>query len=305
MRAIIKNMQIFELHFNPKSKEEHIFDSFVYEPENIYEKKLGSLYMAGGLQNILPKDIKFLDNIAGVIKKNYYTLSAQNPEKAFSYCLKKTNEYLDQEIKKNNVGWLGNLSFAVVSLKNLNLICAKTGKIKILLSRNNKIIDIGKNLDLKEIDPYPLKVFLNVISGKLTEDDLILIMTEGIFEFFQQENILTKIVQAEKIDSKKIKEILPEKIKVEGVCFLAKTGLESEKIKKILPVFSQNKKWLSWLKIPKIKIPGIKIPGLLKIKKPSFPKIKFRLADSARKKLILILALIFLLALGFLLFSKP
>ena len=36
-------MQIFELHFNPRQKEEETFDSFVFQPENVYEKKLGSL----------------------------------------------------------------------------------------------------------------------------------------------------------------------------------------------------------------------------------------------------------------------
>ncbi|GAI13815.1 unnamed protein product, partial [marine sediment metagenome] len=46
-------MQVFELHFNPKLKEDQIFDSFVYEPENIYEKNLGSLYVIGELRNAL------------------------------------------------------------------------------------------------------------------------------------------------------------------------------------------------------------------------------------------------------------
>ena len=38
-------MQIFEFHFNPKLKEDKVFDSFVYEPESSYEKKLGNLYI--------------------------------------------------------------------------------------------------------------------------------------------------------------------------------------------------------------------------------------------------------------------
>ena len=62
-------MQIFELHFNPKLKEEQIFDSFVYEPENVYEKRLGSIYMVAELQNALPQNLKFLDELAKVIKK--------------------------------------------------------------------------------------------------------------------------------------------------------------------------------------------------------------------------------------------
>ncbi len=74
-------MQIFELHFNPKLKEDQIFDSFVYEPENTYEKNLGSLYIVGELQNALPQNSKFLDDLAKIIKKNYYTFSIKSPEK--------------------------------------------------------------------------------------------------------------------------------------------------------------------------------------------------------------------------------
>ena len=64
-------MKIFELYFNPKTKEDKIFESFCFNPENIYEKKLGNLYMVGELSNALPQNINFLNNIASVIKKEY------------------------------------------------------------------------------------------------------------------------------------------------------------------------------------------------------------------------------------------
>ena len=49
-------MQIFELHFNPKLNKDQLLDSFVYEPQNIYEKRLGSLYIVGKLQNTFSKN---------------------------------------------------------------------------------------------------------------------------------------------------------------------------------------------------------------------------------------------------------
>jgi len=193
-------MQLFEFHFNPKLKEDYFFDSFVYEPENAYEKKLGSLYLAGDLQNALPFNSKFLDNLAQIIKKNYYNSWGQFPqtgtvpiEKALSESLKKANDFLAEEVKKENVSWLGNLNFAVLSIKDLNLCFTKTGNLKILLIRGGQIIDIGKNLDLQEIEPYPLKIFFNVVSGKLIQNDTILVLTKKIFDFFTQQNILDKI----------------------------------------------------------------------------------------------------------------
>ena len=37
-------MQVFEFHFNPKAKTDSSFDSFCYEPENIYEKKKEAIH---------------------------------------------------------------------------------------------------------------------------------------------------------------------------------------------------------------------------------------------------------------------
>ena len=285
-------MQIFELHFNPKIKEEQIFDSFVYEPENIYEKKLGSLYMVGELQNSLPQNLKFLDNLAQIVKKNYYTLSAQSSEKALSETLKKANEYLGEEVKKDNVNWLGNLNFTVLSIKDFNLTFTKTGDLKILLLRAGQIIDIGKNLDLREMDPYPLKVFVNVVSGRLLENDMILVLTEEIFKFLYQQSVLTKIAQTEEISSKKIKEIFPSDLftkgegkKVSGICFLSVLKSESKLVKKLRPLLFQTK------------LPSLKLPKL-----PKFPRIPSQ--PESRKKIILVIVLISLLVFGFLIFKK-
>jgi len=333
-------MQIFELHFNPRQKEEETFDSFVFQPENVYEKKLGSLYMVGKLQNILPQNLKFLDKLAGVIKKNYYTLSAKSPEKALSNCLKKVNEHLDQEIKKDNVSWLGNLNFTVLALNNANLIFTKTGNLKILLLRTGEITDIGKELDLREIEPYPIKIFLNIASGKLIENDAILVLTKEIFEFFQEQNLLVKLAQLENIDSKKIKEILPphlfekgEGAKVSGICFLVQVKPENKRIR-LLQGLSRQKRRLKFLSkinpikhclavisllaklFKRVKLLLLKPFTFFKKMKGKLPKIiipikksgtvieKFQPKKNAKKKLALILALIALLILGFLIFKE-
>lgn len=306
-------MQIFELHFNPKNKEGKIFDSFVYEPENIYEKRLGSLYMVGMLKNALPQNSNFLDNLARAIKEKYYTLSFKSPEKALSEGLKRANEVLSEEVKKENVSWLGNLNFAVLSLKDFNLTFTKTGNLKILLLREDQIIDMGKNLDLQEIEPYPLKIFFNIVSGKLALNDIILVLTREVFDFFLQENLLSKLSQTDSLDRKKIKEIFPrqlftkgEGLKISGTCFLAvlKEGVGfEEEPKEILfqkerrfsmsealsPLFRPFQKiWHKSLTLIKKPAAIIRKPLLLlklpqpskkkkKIskKKISFPKIKF------------------------------
>jgi len=315
-------MQIFELHFNPRTRDDHFFDSFVYEPENIYEKKLGSLFAVGELKNALPQNSKLLDNLARAIKNEYYTLSLKTPEKAMSEGLKKANDFLAQEIKKENVSWLGNLNFALISLKSFDLIFTKSGNLKIVLIRGGKIIDIGKNLDLQEIEPYPLKIFFNLVSGKLATKDIILVFTKEIYDFFLEQKLLEQISRLEPMSRKKIKELLsisPFSQKngggIFGICFLVvlNQGVAIQKGPKEI-FLKREKKFL----FPKI-FTSFKKP-FQKIRRFSFkkcflkkPKLKMRCSlfssmgritkiPTIKKKLILIFILLFLLLLGFLIF---
>ena len=268
-------MQIFELHFNPKLTEDYLFDSFVYEPENVYEKRIGSLYMVGDLKHTLPSNLDLLEDLSKAINKKHFALSSKNPERALSESLKRANEFLSQEVKNENVSWLGNLNFCVISIKDFNLVFTKTGDLKILLIRNGQIINVGQRLDVEDFDPYPLKIFFNIVSGKLAINDTILILTKDVFSYFQKQNLLSKIAAANPLDSKKIKGLFPSQLftagegaKVSGICFLLIVGEEKSpgKIETIL--FKAHKKlfkissFLSFLRFSKKKKLSAKKKGL-------------------------------------------
>ncbi|KKQ66877.1 MAG: hypothetical protein US88_C0017G0007 [Parcubacteria group bacterium GW2011_GWA2_38_27] len=289
-------MQIFDLRFNPKLKEERSFASFIYEPENIYEKKLGSLYTVGELKNGLPGSHKFLDQINAVIKKNYYKISFKSPEKALKECLKKTNSYLGEELKKDNVQWLGNLNFCALCVKDMGLNFTKTGELKVILIRGGQINDIGKGLDSQEIDPYPLRIFFNVVSGRLADNDIILALTKETFCFFESQNILTKIALCQEITSKKIKEIFPAELfskgegaKISGLCFLiiAKKKPSAGKIHLSNVIFEKTEVLFSLPKIKKISVfiqKIIKTISLWKGEILSFSYNIYKLPDKISKK---------------------
>ena len=276
-------MQVFEFHFNPK-KDSLAFDSFVYEPENIYEKRLGSLYLIGEIKNATPQSSNFLNKLAKEIQKNYYKLASKSPEKALSESLKKANSFLSEEVKNDNVGWLGNLNLAVLSVKKQKLNFTQTGDIKILLIRQKQITDISKKLEFQEIEPYPLKIFSNTISGKLAQKDLLLVLTKEVFEFFKEKSILQKIAGLEEFSQKEIKRTIPSNLfikgegsEISGICFLAllKEKISSEPKKQI---FASQKK----VSFSKIFQPVVK--PLVKVKETSLSKIKKITSSLKRKK---------------------
>ncbi|MDI6591533.1 MAG: hypothetical protein QME61_01130 [Patescibacteria group bacterium] len=321
-------MQVFEFHFNPKASEDIIFDSFCYEPENIYEKRLGSLFVVGELRNVLPQNLKFLDNFVDFLKKEYYSAPIKlSPEASLKESLKKSNEFLEEIAKKGNLSWLGNLNLAILSLKDFKLNFTKIGDLKIFLLRGNQITDIGKNLEFSGIESIPLKTFGNIVSGKLAEEDKILVLTEEVAEFFSAQNLFLEIGKITPFNEKNLKEILKTKkgqlSKISGICLLivlTKEILPQKReiisqpqlttkilIKNFIQIFGpimKKAKLIPYQIFGKLKFPKITLPSLkLKISKIKVPNIEIK-AFLKKKNTILILTLIFFLLLGFFIFQK-
>lgn len=335
-------MQVFEFHFNPPPRENRdarqntknnlIFDSFCYEPENIYEKKAGSLYMTGLLKNALPNNAGFLDNLARVIKDRYYKSTIFTSEKSLRESLRRANEHLESIARKGDVSWLGNISFSTLSVailqKGYEFNFTKVGEIKIFLLRNGQLIDIDQKLQFEGIEPYPLKIFGNIISGKLIENDVILVFTKEVLDFFQNKNLISdicKIHSAEQFDPKKLKEILNEKkeelLKIRGVFLVIILNKENHlKEKEKFPAYRQVGCLSGALKIfslKKIRFPELPVKNLQSILRigiplPEIPRLKLSLPKSRSdfislifgRNLILISIFIIFLVFGFLIFNQ-
>ena len=65
-------MQAFELYFNPNKRDDLFLTSSIYTPTNIYEQRLGNLYVVGELTQAMPQNSHFLANLSSAIKKEYY-----------------------------------------------------------------------------------------------------------------------------------------------------------------------------------------------------------------------------------------
>jgi hypothetical protein len=299
-------MRIFQFYFNPGIKEDLIFDSFCFEPENIYEKRLGSIYMIGVLKNALPKNYNFLEKISKFVKERFYKKTLSRPEKALRETLKETNEFLGKIAKEGDVSWLGNLSFAILNLKNFELNFTKVGEMKFYLIRGKKVIDIDRRLRLQDIEPYPLKIFGNVVTGKLIENDLVLVLTKEVFDLFQNENLIQKIRELDYFTEKDFKKILDEKkealSQIKGIAFLISLSKEISKLKK--EIFAP--KTLKEFSLKEIFSPFLKTEAK-KLKPFSFSEIFSPFKEKIltlfkNQKFLLILTFILVLLIGYLLF---
>jgi len=249
-------MQVFELHFNPRAKKETLFETFYYEPENFYENRLGSLFLAGELKNANPDDDRFLKNLARVLKTKFYDQKIISPEKSLKKTLKEANAFLDGIIKNGEVNWISNLDFAILTLTPTNLPNSqkltnenikyrlnftKVGNMEILLARDGEILNLGEKLNLEEIEPYPLKVFTNIVNGKLEENDKILILSHNIYSLFTDEGIAKRIARLALVSQNGLNEALKNLEKdASGICLLIDLGGSRKKEENQKMVFKEK-----------------------------------------------------------------
>ena len=313
-------MQSFEFLFNPDSPYA-VYDTFCFEPEDKKEKKLGNLYMAGELENSLPQKRHLLSSLADIIRKEYYKNFDDSPEESLKKSLEKANEFLSFQVKNNNVDWLGNLDFVVLTIdSSCSLNLAKVGNLRIFILRSDEILDMGQAAGLQEM-VSPSKIFQNIITGNLDQGNKILITIKEIADLLEKEKVLEDLT---KVEEKGIKRIF----KINRKLFEKEHILESlvkarnKEIKKIFKTkrellknlfgfcllisLTSKKRRLSRISFSKIRFPFLSTRAIARggDERSSSTRLIPELSkERLKKSLISILILAILLLLGFFLFK--
>lgn len=174
-------------------KEGHL-DLFTYDYETDDSKrKLGNLYLVGnvhpalagkgGVQMPIIKedsssktDVTYITNlVASLAKREYYSNPDLAPKEAFSLALKKINDVVGEFFTNQDI----KINIGIFAIAGEQINISKLGKFKIILSRENKNIDILNNVDLFTKERVQEKEFSHMISGKVMEGDKILAFYPG------------------------------------------------------------------------------------------------------------------------------
>lgn len=186
--------------------EKSFGDIFVYEPENVEERKLGSLFIVGELRD-LPRNCSYIINLlASKIKKEFYSDTKRNPEESLEAGLMEANAVLADLSRQGNGEYIGKLNMICGTYKQKKFYISQIGKIKSLLVRNKNISEIIKEADIPPFSPE--RVFNNIASGELVEGDVVIFSTPGLFNIFS----LEKIKKLSSLDIDKFANELQDKI---------------------------------------------------------------------------------------------
>lgn len=164
-------------------KEGHL-DLFTYDYETDNSKrKLGNLYLVGNVQMPVTEgdpsiktDVTYITNlVASLAKREYYSNPDLTPKEAFSLALKKINDVVGEFFTNQDI----KINIGIFAIAGEQINISKLGKFKIILSRENKNIDILNNIDLFTKERVQEKEFSHMISGKVMEGDKILAFYPG------------------------------------------------------------------------------------------------------------------------------
>jgi len=159
------------------------------EPENITSQNLGKLIGVLEVTDTSEDSSYIVNYLISVIKKEYYSKPKRGPIESLESALHKANLALSKLAEHGNVGWLGKLNAIIAVTEKNNLHLSQAGSATAFLLRSKTMTNISDGLSTEELEPHPLKTFVNVSSGRLEISDKLIISTDSIFNIFSEDEL--------------------------------------------------------------------------------------------------------------------
>ena len=201
--------KVLEFQFNPqrqgnsklpvwlrRKNRQYFFETFRFYPAQKFEKPLGALCLLCETASENFNDRQMLLSLGRVAQKEYYRFVYPDPSDCFKWALEQANRFLSRQLKQNNTSWLGKINFTALAVRDdLSISLAKIGEPPILLLTNNEVFDLNRSF-AQESSPF--KYFSNVIEGMVKPSDKILLLTQGVFDVFDEEEMLRWLLLAKR-----------------------------------------------------------------------------------------------------------
>lgn len=166
---------------------------FTYRPENVEREALGGLFIVGELVvtgHAQPNDFFTLNSLASVIKREYYATPSDNPLLNLEEALKAANAAFGHLLQPAS-HIAPHLIVAVVSGKNLHF--ARLGIAHVFLNRQGTWLNLSRVKPSAEPKHRRRQLFTNIVTGKIQDDDSVIIATHGLLPFIQQETFRQRL----------------------------------------------------------------------------------------------------------------
>jgi len=152
--------------------------------QNIDQKPLGTLLGIFEIKDTSKDSAYIVNFLASVAKKTYFAGNRKTAIDSFEATLSRINLSLSEIAKHGNVNWIGKIDAVLCSVSDNQINFSVSGDAKILLLRNERLVEISNNLSPKDEAVNPIKTFTDIASGRLKDGDKLILTTDDISHIF-------------------------------------------------------------------------------------------------------------------------
>lgn len=187
MRTLIENL-LYGQNDNIYAK------NLTYIPQDINERRYGEIYLFATLADGGSVSDNIITTIFETIKSIYYLNTKRDPYDSFEAGLKEVNDVLFQFTQKKSDGFIGQLNAAIVIKSANNLYLSNTGMAECYMHRSGSLSLIleGKDAPIK-----PYEYFINIASGEVKPNDIILCSNYPLLKYISEETLIDILTQYE------------------------------------------------------------------------------------------------------------
>lgn len=165
---------------------------WVAQPTAGEEEALGKLFVISLIDSAEPINQEVIQLLQEETKRQYYHNAAWTVERSLEFTLEQINQRLHHLITEGVGQWVDHAHLLIGALHHQQLVLAPAGVVHGYLLRGSRIHNILTPDQSNTISP--LRVFSQIIVGRLDDHDRLLFCTPSLLDFFSLEK-LRRIVQ--------------------------------------------------------------------------------------------------------------
>ena len=210
--------KVSEIVINPSEGAKSFCETFVYEPENIEEEKMGFLYLAGQIKNKIEDNQQstvsqaayFLNLIASYLSRSFYQKKSFTPKDALEKSLAEVNGLFVQQLDEGKLKRFKEINlFVALFIPSQNKICfSVSGRIEGFLWRKGQISSVIGNAEQKPNQLITEKPFKSIVEGQIMLGDKLIFSIPAITNKISSPKLKRLIDKLRYSDLGKIKDFL-------------------------------------------------------------------------------------------------
>ncbi|MDD5605918.1 MAG: hypothetical protein PHR51_01125 [Patescibacteria group bacterium] len=163
--------------------------SLVYEPDEVSEKRHGSLYFVIdiGSPSALSADIAY--NLIDIIKEEFYSDLELGVGESFENALKAANGELAAIAKEGEKDWMGKLNIIIAAVRDKEMHVVQRGTAEVHLLREGNLTNLSKGMYAPGETYAPEETLVNIIEGELDVSDKVIMSTSELFYYISVEKL--------------------------------------------------------------------------------------------------------------------